>query len=65
MLNFDLLEKVLEIVSPPHFLYDFSRKMFLVLYSVNGPSFIVQLSLRLVIVTNMCIAVVQNQVATS
>ena len=28
MLNFDFLEKSLGIVSPPHFVYDFSRKMF-------------------------------------
>ena len=37
MLNFDFLEKGLGIVSPPHFLYDFSRKnlMFLMLYYIN------------------------------
>ena len=29
MLNFDFLEIGLGIVSPPHFLYGFSRKMFL------------------------------------
>ena len=34
MLNFDFLEKVLGIVSPPHFVYDFSRKMFL-FYSIT------------------------------
>ena len=28
MLNFDFLEKSLGIVSPPHFAYNFSRKMF-------------------------------------
>ena len=34
MLNFDFLEKSgLGLVSPPHFVYDFSRKMFLVLCS--------------------------------
>ena len=32
MLKFDSLEKGLGIVSPPHFVYDFSWKMFLVLY---------------------------------
>ena len=32
MLNFDFLEKGLRIVSPPHFVYDFSRKIFLKLY---------------------------------
>ena len=32
MLNFDFLKKGLGIVSPQHFVYDFSRKMFLILY---------------------------------
>ena len=35
MLNFDFLEKGLRIVFTSHFEYDFSRKMFLILYSVN------------------------------
>ena len=35
MLNFDFLEKGLGIVSLPHFVYDFSRKIFLMLYSIN------------------------------
>ena len=35
MLNSDFLEKGLGIVSPPYFVYDFSRKMFLMLYSIN------------------------------
>ena len=35
MLNFDFLEKGLEIVFPPHFVYDFSRKTFLKLYPIN------------------------------
>ena len=34
MLNFDFLEKGLEKVSPSHFLYDFSRKIFFMLYSI-------------------------------
>ena len=33
MLKFDCLEKGLGIVSPPHFVYDFSRKIFIILYS--------------------------------
>ena len=33
MLNFELLEKYLGIVSPPNFVYDFSKKIFLMLYS--------------------------------
>ena len=40
MLNFDFLEKAPGIVSPPHFVYDFSRKMLLMLYSINSPIFI-------------------------
>ena len=35
MVNFDCLGKGLGIVSLPHFVDDFSRKMFLKLYSVN------------------------------
>ena len=35
MFIFDFLEKGLVIVSPPHFVYDFSRKMFLNLYSIK------------------------------
>ena len=31
MLNFSISEKGLGLVSPPHFVYDFSRKMFLML----------------------------------
>ena len=41
MLNFDFLEKGLEIVPPQHFVYNFSRKMFLMSYSINWPNFIV------------------------
>ena len=40
MLKFDFLEKGLGIVSLPHFVYDFSWKMFLILYSINWSSFI-------------------------
>ena len=36
MLNFDFLDKGLKIVSPAHFVYDFSTKMFLMLYSLSG-----------------------------
>ena len=35
VLHFDYLEKSLGIVSPPHFVNDFSRKMFLMLYSIK------------------------------
>ena len=40
-MNLDFLEKVLGMVSPSHFWYDFSRKIFLLLYSINWPNFIV------------------------
>ena len=54
MLKFDNLQKGLGIVSPPHFVYDFSRKMFFMLYSVNWPNFITWLSLLHGILGNMC-----------
>ena len=41
MPNFDFTEKSLGIVTPPYFVYDFSRKMFLMLYSINRPNSIV------------------------
>ena len=40
------------------FVYDFSRKTFLILYSINWPNFIVWLSLHLEILGNMCIKTV-------
>ena len=64
MLNSDFLDKGLRIVSPSHFVYDFSAKMYLILYSINWPNFIDWLSLLLQILGNMCIAIT-NQVVTS
>ena len=58
MLNFDFIDKGLGIVSPPHFVYDFPTKMFFMLYSINGPNFIVWLPLLFEILGNMCIAIV-------
>ena len=58
MLNFVFLDKGLGIVSPAYFVYDFSTKMFLMLYSINWPNFIVWLPLLLEILGNMCIAIV-------
>ena len=58
MLNLDFLDKGLGIVSPVHFVYNFSTKMFLMLYSINCPNFIVWLPLLLEILGNMCIATV-------
>ena len=56
--QFWFLEKGLGIVSPPHFMYDVSRKMFRVLYFINWPNFSVWLPLLLQILCNMCIAIV-------
>ena len=50
MLNFDFLEMDLGIVSPSHFVHDFSRKI----YSFNWSSLIVWLALYLEILDNMC-----------
>ena len=58
MLNFDFLEKGFGIVSPPHSVHGFSRKMFPRLYSVNGTNFIVGLTLNFEIFDNMGNAIV-------
>ena len=39
MLNFEILEKDLGIVVPPHFVHDFSIKIMLMLYFINWPKF--------------------------
>ena len=52
MLNFHFLDKGLGIVSPLHFVYDFSAKMFLMLYSINWPNFIAWLPSLLEILGN-------------
>ena len=57
MLNFDILDNGLGIVSSAHFVYDFSPKMFLMLYSINWPNGIAWLPLLLEILSNMCIAI--------
>ena len=56
--QFWFFRKGLGTVSPLHFLYDFSRKMFLILYSINWPNFIVWLPLIFEILGNICIAIV-------
>ena len=58
MQNFDFLDKGLGLVSPAHFVYDFSTKIFPMLYSINSPNFIAWLPLLLEIFGNMCIAIV-------
>ena len=58
ILNFNFSEKGLGLVSPPHFVYYFSRKMFLKLHPINWPNFIVWLPLLLQILGNKCITIV-------
>ena len=57
MLNFHLLEKGLGIVSPPHFVFDFPRKTFLMIYFINWPNFIVWLLFLIEILVNMCMII--------
>ena len=56
MLNFDVLEKCLGLVSSTHFF--FSRKIFLVLYLINWSHLYVWWPLLLQIFDNMCIVVI-------
>ena len=56
--NFDFLEKDLGIVFPPYFVYHFSRKMFVMLYSIKWPNYIPWMLLLLEILGNMCIVIV-------
>ena len=58
MLNFYFLDKGLGKVFVTNFVYDFSIKMFLMLYSINSPNLIAWLPLLLEILSNICIAIV-------
>ena len=58
MLNFHILEKSLQIASPLHFVYDLSKKKFLMLYSTNWRNFVAWLPFLLEILINMWIAMV-------
>ena len=58
MFNFDFLEKGLGVVSRPHFVYDFSRKMCPMLHTFNLPNFIIWMPLLLEILGSMCIVIV-------
>ena len=58
MLNFDFIDKGLGIVSPANFVYDFSKKMFFMLYTINSPNLIAWLPSLLEILGNMSIAIV-------
>ena len=55
MLNLDFLEKGLAIIPSSHFMYSFSREMFLMLYSIN---FIAWFSLLFEVLFSMCIPIV-------
>ena len=48
----------LKLVSLPHFLHNFRRKIFLLLYYINWPNSIFWLSLLCEIFGNMCIAII-------
>ena len=55
---FDVLERGVRIVSLLHYVYDFSRKMFLMLCSIIWPNLIAWLPLLLEMLVNMCIAII-------
>ena len=63
--NIDFLEEGPGIVSPPHFVYDFSRKMFLILYSINWSNLTVWLPLLLDILGICIFQLFLFQVVTS
>ena len=52
------IKRSLELVSLPHFLHNFWRKIFLLLCSVNWPNVIVYFFLLCEILSNICIAIV-------
>ena len=56
--QFNFLKKGLALLSPPLFLHHFSRKIFLMFYSINWPNFTVWLPLFLVTSSNMGIIIV-------
>ena len=45
----------MELIYLPHIVHDFWRKIFLLLYSINRPNFIVWLPLLRDVLDNMCI----------
>ena len=60
MRNINFSEKGLGLISPSYLVYDFSRKNFLMLHSINWSNFIVCLTLLLEILGNMCIEIVYS-----
>ena len=55
---FEKVKRGLELVSLPHFLHNVLRKIFILLYSINWPLFIVWLSLHCAILGNIHIIIV-------
>ena len=47
ILTFNFLQKSLALASPPHCVYDFSKKTIIMLYSINSLNFIVWMALPL------------------
>ena len=58
ILNFNFPEKFLGLASPLDILHDLSRKMFLMLYSIDWQNFIIWLALLLEILSNTYITIV-------
>ena len=58
MLNYYFLLKDLRQASPQHFVYNYLRKIFFILYSINRSNFIASLLLFTVILGNMCIIII-------
>ena len=56
--HFLKIKRGLELISLPHFLHNFWRKIFSLLYSINWPRFIAWLLLLCEILGNMCIAII-------
>ena len=54
MLKFEFLEKGLELIAPLLFVYDFSRKTFIMLYSINWSNFILFHGIK----SHICIVII-------
>ena len=65
MLNFNFLEKSMGIVSPPHFVYDISRKMVFMLYSINWTNFNVKIAVTSWDIAQYMVAIVCYSSVTS
>ena len=57
---FQKIKRELELVSLSHFPHNFWRKIFLLLYSINWPYFIVWLPFLCEVLGNMCIVIVSK-----